>query len=144
MKTTRKSKKSLPQVHILGDLQDVKNLVSAVNKKKTIVLFHNGEQDLFYLEIGDEVREIRQKDISRLEKDYKLILFSFFPSRKKVEPIKEDNHKAGEEGNPEPDTVEIEEKKEQPVIRRKKKKNSSQEHKGNKEKDKKKASRKTV
>ena len=68
MKTTKKSKKSLPQVHILGDLQDVKNLVSAVNKKKTIVLFHNGEQDLFYLEIGDEVREIRQKDISRLEK----------------------------------------------------------------------------
>ncbi len=90
MKSIRKSKKNLPQVHILGDLQDVKNLVSAVNKKRTIVLFHDGEQDSFYLEIDDEIREIRQKDISRLEKDYKLIIFSFFPSRKKVEQLKEE------------------------------------------------------
>ena len=90
MKTSKKSTKSLPQVNILGDLQDVKNLVSAVNKKRTIVLFHDGEQDSFFLEIEGEIREIHHKDISRLEKDYKLIIFSFFPSRKKVEPVMEE------------------------------------------------------
>ena len=90
MKKSKKSKTILPQVHILGDLKDVANLVTAVNKKKAIVLFHDAEQDSFYLEIAGEIQEIRQKDISRLEKDYKLILFSFFPSRKKVEPSVEE------------------------------------------------------
>ncbi len=87
MKTTKKSKKTLPQVHILGDLKDVKNLIGAVNKKKTIVLFHDAEKDSFYLEIEDKIREIRQKDISHLEKDYRIIWFSFFPSRKKSESV---------------------------------------------------------
>ena len=102
MKTRKKSKKSLPPVHILGDLQDVKNLVSAVNKKKTIVLFHDGEQDSFYLEFSGEIREIHHKDFSRLEKDYKLIIFSFFPSRKKAEPVVEE-----EPAKQEPDNTDV-------------------------------------
>jgi hypothetical protein len=113
MKTSKKTKKSLPQVHILGDLQDVKNLVSAVNKKRTIVLFHDGEEDSFYLEFEGTIREIRQKDISRLEKDYKLIIFSFFPSRKKVEPLIEEEPLIKE-----PDKTEID----APVEGKKKKK----------------------
>ncbi len=115
MKSIRKSKKNLPQVHILGDLQDVKNLVSAVNKKRTIVLFHDGEQDLFYLEIDDEIREIRQKDISRLEKDYKLIIFSFFPSRKNVQQLKEEEPVAKETDKREIDVPEKGKKKKKTV-----------------------------
>jgi len=129
MKKSKKSKKSLPQVHILGDLQDVKNLVSAVNKKRTIVLFHDGEQDSFYLEFEGEIREISQKDISRLEKDYKLILFSFFPSLKKVEPLREEGNKAGEAGKPETDKAETEEKKGKTAKNMKKEKKSQKEHK---------------
>ena len=102
-------------MHILGDLQDVKNLVSAVNKKKAIVLFHDGEQDSFYLEIEDEIREIRQKDISRLEEDYKLIIFSFFPSRKKVELLPEEEPVVKDADKPETDAPEKKEKKEKKV-----------------------------
>jgi len=87
MKTVKKQKRVLPEVHILGDLQDVKNLISSLNKKKTIVVFHDGEQDSFYLEIDGKFQQVLQNEFAQLEKEYKLILFSFFPSRKKVEPI---------------------------------------------------------
>ncbi len=83
----KNKKKVIPEVHILGDLHDVRNLVEAVNKKKTIVLFHDGEQDDFYLEIEGKIRQILQEDISRLEKDYRLIAFTFFPGRKKTEEV---------------------------------------------------------
>jgi hypothetical protein len=89
MKTVKKQKKVLPEVHILGDLQDVKNLISGLNKKKTLVVFHDGEQDSFYLEIDGKFQQVLQNDFAQLEKEYKLIIFSFFPSRKKVEPIAE-------------------------------------------------------
>ncbi|MEI7661839.1 MAG: hypothetical protein WCK34_06570 [Bacteroidota bacterium] len=137
MKTTKKSKKSLPQVHILGDLQDVKNLVSAVNKKRTIVLFHDGELDSFYLEFEGEISEIRQNDISRLEKDYKLIIFSFFPSRKKVEPLMENEPKVKEEEKPAIDAPLKEKKKKKTVKTAKKEKASKKEQLEKKEKHKK-------
>jgi hypothetical protein len=79
MKTDKKIKKILPEVHILGDLQDVKNLVQAVNKKKTIVIFQENVSGELYLEIDGEIQLIRPKDITRLEKDYRLIYFTFFP-----------------------------------------------------------------
>ena len=101
MKKSKESKKNLPQVHILGDLKDVKNLVSAVNKKRSLVLFHNGDQDSFYLEIEDKIRKIHQKQIARLEKDYKLIIFSFFPSRKKDELLTEEESVVKELDKPE-------------------------------------------
>lgn len=127
MKKHKKSKTILPQVHILGDLQDVANLVAAVNKKKAIVLFHDAEQDVFYLEIAGEIQEIRQKDISRLEKDYKLILFSFFPSRKKVEPASEEAAIVEEEGAPAVDLPVKAKKKEKAVQKEKKEKKSPKE-----------------
>ena len=89
MKTVKKQKKGPPKVQILGDLQDVKIRISSRNKKKTIVVFHDGEADSFYLEIDGKFQQILQNDFGQLEKEYKLILFSFFPSRKKVEPVTE-------------------------------------------------------
>jgi hypothetical protein len=86
MKTSKKQKKNLPEVHILGDLKDVKNLISCLNKKKTIVIFHDAEQDSFYLEIDGKFQQVLQGEFAQLEKEYKLIVFSFFPSRKKAEP----------------------------------------------------------
>ena len=83
MKATKKQKRALPEVHILGDLEDVKALVERVNKKKTLVIFHDREQEDFYLEIEGEFQEIRQKDIAQLEKKYSLVFFSFFPGRRK-------------------------------------------------------------
>ena len=96
MKASKESKKILPQVHILGDLKDVKNLVLAVNKKKSLVLFHDADQDSFYLEIEDKIRKLRHKEIARLEKDYKLIIFSFFPGRKETAQIEKEKPAAME------------------------------------------------
>ncbi|MEI7897945.1 MAG: hypothetical protein WCJ26_12985 [bacterium] len=89
MKSIKKTKKILPAVHILGDLKDVKNLISILNKKKTLVIFHDGDQDNFYLEIDGKFNLIRQNDFAQLEKEYKIVLFSFFPGQKKVEPTAE-------------------------------------------------------
>ncbi len=116
MKTSKESKKSLPQVHILGDLKDVKNLVSAVNKKRSLVLFHDGDQDSFFLEIEDKIRKIRQKEIARMEKDYKLIIFSFFPSHKKDEPLTEDESVVKEADKPEIDAPKKGKKKKKLII----------------------------
>ena len=82
--------KGLPEVHILGDLKDVKKLISGVNKKKTLVIFQDGDEGSFYLEIEKKFQPILHKDINQLSKEYRLIFFSFFPSRKKVEPINEE------------------------------------------------------
>ncbi|MEI6683727.1 MAG: hypothetical protein WCO44_13910 [Bacteroidota bacterium] len=138
MKSTKKSKKALPQVHILGDLKDVKNLIAAVNKKKTLVLFHDAEQDSFYLEIEDEIREIRQKDISRLEKDYRLILFSFFPSRKNMAPAMEAEPEEQQSLQPVADPRASEVKKEKTAKKDPKVKKSKEETAPGKEKKKKK------
>ena len=82
--------KGLPEVHILGDLKDVKKLISGVNKKKTLVIFQDGDEGTFYLEIKGKFQPILQKDINQLAKEYRLIFFLFFPSRKKVETIIEE------------------------------------------------------
>ncbi|MCX6306460.1 MAG: hypothetical protein NT040_15970 [Bacteroidetes bacterium] len=79
--------KGLPEVHILGDLKDVKKLISGVNRKKTLVIFQDGDEGSFYLEIEKKFQPILQKDINQLAKEYRLIFFSFFPSRKKAEPV---------------------------------------------------------
>ena len=90
MKESKKLKTNLPEVHILGDLEDVKNLVAGVNKKKTIVVFQDGEQSSFYLEVDGEIQMILPDDITELEQEYRLIFFSFFPSRKRTEPVIEE------------------------------------------------------
>jgi hypothetical protein len=90
MKESKKRKINLPEVHILGDLEDVKNLVAGVNKKKTIVVFQDGEQGSYYLEVDGKIQMILHDDITELEKEYRLIFFSFFPGRKKVEPVAEE------------------------------------------------------
>ena len=88
MKKTKKL--ILPEVHILGDLEDVKILVSGINKKKVILIFQDGDQGLFYLVGKKKNKLIEQKEIAKLEKKFDVIFFSFFPSRKKVETIIEE------------------------------------------------------
>ena len=123
MKTNLKSKKILPEVHILGDLKDVKNLISCLNKKKTIVIFHDGEQDSFYLEIDGKFQQVLQGEFAQLEKEYKLILFSFFPSRKTVKPLTEEKPEVDEAVKAVKKEKEIKkEKKEKPEKKAKKKK----------------------
>jgi hypothetical protein len=82
--------KGLPEVHILGDLKDVKKLISSVNRKKTLVIFQDGDEGSFHLEIEGKFQPILQSGINQLAKEYRLIFFTFFPSRKKVEPIIEE------------------------------------------------------
>ena len=120
MKTITKQKKTLPEVHILGDLQDVKNLIAGVNKKKSLVIFQDEEQDSFYLEIEGKFQQILQTDITLLEKEYRLIFFSFFPSRKKVEPIIEEPAETIKEEKKEKKVKEKKEKK-KPKSKKKKK-----------------------
>ncbi len=90
MKTTKKQQKPVPEVHILGDLQDVGNLIKVLNKKNVIVVFKDEEQGTFHLEIEGKIRQIVNEDTALLEKEYRLIYFSFFPSRKRVEPVTEE------------------------------------------------------
>jgi hypothetical protein len=112
----KKLLKGLPEVHILGDLKDVKELITGVNRKKTLVIFQDGDEGSFYLEIENKFQPILQKDINQLAKEYRLIFFSFFPSRKKVEPIIEEQ--------PEPIKTEKKEKKEEVKKEKKKGKNN--------------------
>ena len=88
MKKTQKL--IFPEVHLLGDLEDVKNLVSGINKKKVILIFQDGEQGLFYLSGKKNLKLTDQKAIAKLEKKFQVIFLSFFPSRKKVEPVMEE------------------------------------------------------
>ena len=80
----------LPEVHILGDLEDVNNLVSGINKKKVILIFQDGDQGLFYLKGKKKFKLIDQKDMTKLEKKFQVLFLSFFPSRKKIEPMTEE------------------------------------------------------
>lgn len=103
MKKIKKNMVIFPEVHIQGDLQDVKTLVAGVNKKKTIVLFRDGEQETLYLEFDGKIRQIMQDDLNELKKDYRLIFFTFFPSQKKNIPPKEEKQAAEiPEKNPPP------------------------------------------
>ena len=88
MKKTQKL--ILPEVHIHGDLEDVKNLVSGINKKKTVLIFQDGDQGLFYLVGKKSFQLIEQKGILKLEKKFQVIFLTFFPSRKKVERVTEE------------------------------------------------------
>jgi hypothetical protein len=134
MKATKKQKKILPEVHILGDLQDVKNLISGVNKKKTLVIFQDGEQESFYLEIEGKFQQILQTDITLLEKEYRLIFFSFFPGRKKVDPLTEEKP---EEQEPENSEIKTPKKKEKQKKKVKTEKKVKKVKKGKKDKKKK-------
>ena len=132
MKTTKKQKKSLPEVHILGDLQDVKALISGLNKKKTIVVFLDGEQNSLYLEIEGKFQPIHEKDIKQLKKEYKLIYFSFYPSQKKSEPVMEAKPEAQEPDKPVIDKKEKKEKqkndgKKIKTVKKEKKRKKSEE-----------------
>jgi hypothetical protein len=72
-------------VHVLGDLEDVKNLVKGVNKKKTVVIFRDGDTGLLYTDIEGDIQQVPVELISNLEKDYRFIYFDFFPGRKREE-----------------------------------------------------------
>jgi hypothetical protein len=122
MKKNKKQKQILPEVHVLGDLEDVKNLVSGVNKKKTIVVFQDGEQGSYFLEIEGEIQMILPADITELEKEYRLIFFSFFPSRKRNEPHAEEKIVTDEPEN------------QQETDKEEKKVKEKKDHKGKKEK----------
>jgi len=90
MKTRKKHKLILPDVHILGDLQDVQNLVAGVNKKKTVVIFRDAEQGLHYAEIDGEIQQFPLELINNLGKEYRFIFFDFFPGKKReVAPVAE-------------------------------------------------------
>ena len=136
MKPAKKQKKVLPAVHILGDLQDVKTLISGLNKKKTIVLFRDGEQDSLYLEIEGKFQQIHHKDIRQLEKEYKMIYFSFFPSRKKVEPLIEEKAEVQDPESPGVQELEKKEKKEKGEKKEKKVKKEKKDPKEKREKKK--------
>ena len=88
MKKTQKL--IFPEVHILGDLEDVNNLVFGINRKKVVLVFQDGDQGLFYLVGKKKNKLIEQKEIAKLEKKFDVIFFSFFPSRKKVVPVTEE------------------------------------------------------
>jgi hypothetical protein len=90
MKTNKKHKKILPEVHIFGDLQDARKLVTDFSKKKTKVVFRDGDLGKFYSGIKKDVNEILQDEIHKMEKDHRLIFVSFFPGQKKAEPLTEE------------------------------------------------------
>ena len=89
MKNKKKQKKSVPEVHIQGDLEDVKKLVEVVSKKKSVVIFRNGNNGTCYADIEKIMVEYSKTDLTRLEKDFRIIYFDFFPVNKteNLEPV---------------------------------------------------------
>ena len=87
MKNKKKHNKSVPDVHILGDLEDVKKLVEVVSKKKSVVIFRNGNDGTCYADIEKIMVEYSRTDITRLEKDFRIIYFDFFPVKKVEIPV---------------------------------------------------------
>jgi hypothetical protein len=133
MKASKKMKQILPEVHILGDLKDLQNLLTMLNKKKTIVIFYDGEQGAFYLEIEGKFELITQNDIGQLEKEYTLVTFSFFPSKKRVEPLMEAKPEVESAEMPLTGKPEKKEKKEKKKHKVKHEKKEKKDHKGKKE-----------
>jgi hypothetical protein len=89
MKKQKKPLVTLPEVRILGDLQDIKNLIKAVNKKRSVVVFRDTEQEQHYAEIEGKMQQIPMDLIANLGKEYRFIYFDFSPVRKKTEPAPE-------------------------------------------------------
>ena len=90
MTNKKKHKKAVPEVHIQGDLEAVKKLVEVVSKKKSVVIFRNGNDGTCYADIEKIMVEYTKTDIARLEKEFRIIYFDFFPVKKseKPEPVK--------------------------------------------------------
>jgi len=127
MKANKKQKKILPEVHVLGDLEDAKKLFSVISKKKTKVIFKDSEQGTFYSGMKRELKEILPEDIHKLEKDHRLIFVSFFPDQKKAEPPVEEKT-----GSLEPEKEEIKDEesaKDRKVLKDKKNKKPKKEKK---------------
>jgi len=80
MKSKNKTKEQLPQVQIRGNLKDVRKLIKQVNKKRSVVIFRDAENDLLFVEYDKKIIELSAKDISALENKHRLIYFDFFPS----------------------------------------------------------------
>jgi hypothetical protein len=90
MKSKAKQKTYLPEVHILGDLKSVKRLIKSLNKKKTFVLFRDGETGSCHSEIDGKIRELSDKKIEKLVKNERVIFLDFFSGSKKSEPVVEE------------------------------------------------------
>jgi hypothetical protein len=88
MKTDKKKTTFIPDVHILGDLKDVRKLIKLANKKKNLVIYRNGETGTQYANSGKKMLECSDKDIAKLSKDHRLIYFDFFPGSKEMEAEK--------------------------------------------------------
>ena len=106
MSSEKKEKKSVADVHVLGDLKDVAKLVDLVNRKKTLVIFRNGEDGSLYAEVDRSIIRYASEDVDKLKKNYRIVYFDFFPSQKKTEmdkvkvekPISEKKKERGIEG----------------------------------------------
>ena len=83
MSSEKKEKRIVADVHVLGDLKDVAKLVDLVNRKKTLVIFRNGEDGSLYAEVDRSIIQYAAEDVEKLKKNYRIIYFDFFPSQKK-------------------------------------------------------------
>lgn len=99
MKSKNKTKEQLPQVQIRGNLKDVRKLIKQVNKKRSVVIFRDAENDLLFVEYDKKIIELSAKDISALENKHRLIYFDFFPSaaENQVKEEKKDKKKGKKE-----------------------------------------------
>jgi hypothetical protein len=90
MKSKSKQQTNLPEVHILGDLKSVEYLIKTLNKKKTFVLFRDGDTGACFTEIDGKIRELSDKKVAKLIKNERVVFLDFFSGGKKSEPIAEE------------------------------------------------------
>ncbi len=123
MKIGKKQKLPLPEVQIHGDLEDVRNLVKSVSKKKTIVIFRDAEKGQHYAEVKGEIQQFPVDLISNMSSDYRFIYFDFYPEKKRPAPAGE--QEKSNEPDPSPEIVSStvpdvkEKKKAKPVAKKK-------------------------
>ena len=75
-----------PDLHIHGDLADASSLIAQLSRKKTVIVYRNGEDGSLFTSGKKEPVKRSAEELTEMNKSQRLLYADFFPSRKKVIP----------------------------------------------------------
>ncbi len=97
----KKQKIIIPDVHVRGNLQDARNFISFLGKKKSMIILKEEGNETYFSQKKRKIKQIGQEEIDILQKDHKLIFVSFLPDQKPEESIAAEVKEVREEVLPE-------------------------------------------
>ena len=86
MKNKKKETVVTTDLHIHGDLADASSLIAQLSRKKTIIVYRNGEDGSLFT--SDKKKPVQRsvEELTEMYKSQRMVYADFFPSRKKVAP----------------------------------------------------------